>query len=106
MTSAAATTSAGVWVKLYIGDNDPRPTVFKIEPIPKDVNDLRKEIKQEMELNIAAPLLVVYPKQSEDATALPWINGIEALDPGDTPPSRTTSKLPLLVIARQQQQVS
>jgi len=101
MTSAAATTSAGVWVKLYIGDNDPRPTVFKIEPIPKDVNDLRKEIKKEKPndlKDIDADELDVYPQ----GTTFPIPSNTDKLNVWDGVPS-TTGPNPLIVVARQRQ---
>eukprot|EP00543_Licmophora_paradoxa_P008511 CAMPEP_0202446290 /NCGR_PEP_ID=MMETSP1360-20130828/4832_1 /ASSEMBLY_ACC=CAM_ASM_000848 /TAXON_ID=515479 /ORGANISM="Licmophora paradoxa, Strain CCMP2313" /LENGTH=58 /DNA_ID=CAMNT_0049062735 /DNA_START=14 /DNA_END=187 /DNA_ORIENTATION=+ len=55
-----------VWVKLYIGDNDQQPAVFKINQIPEDIDDLKKDIKKEKsnELEyIDADRLDVYPKQ-------------------------------------------
>mmetsp|Transcript_27119 Transcript_27119/g.38418 ORF Transcript_27119/g.38418 Transcript_27119/m.38418 type:complete len:384 (+) Transcript_27119:37-1188(+) len=97
MTSAAATTN--VWVKLYIGDNDPRPTVFKIEPIPKDVNDLRKAIKKEKPnrlKDIDADELDVYPQ----GTTFPIPSDTDKLNVWDGVPS-TTGPNPLIVVARQ-----
>jgi len=100
MTSAAATTSAGVWVKLYIGDNDPRPTVFKIEPIPKDVNDLRKEIKKEKPndlKDIDADELDVYPQ----GTTFHIPSNTNKLYEWDAVPSTTGPNPLIVVIARQ-----
>eukprot|EP00543_Licmophora_paradoxa_P000911 CAMPEP_0202441122 /NCGR_PEP_ID=MMETSP1360-20130828/445_1 /ASSEMBLY_ACC=CAM_ASM_000848 /TAXON_ID=515479 /ORGANISM="Licmophora paradoxa, Strain CCMP2313" /LENGTH=90 /DNA_ID=CAMNT_0049055893 /DNA_START=19 /DNA_END=287 /DNA_ORIENTATION=+ len=86
MESAAATTN--VWVKLYLGDNDPRPTVFKIEPIPKDVNDLRKAIKKEKPnrlKDIDADELDVYPQ----GTTFPIPSNTDKLNVWDGVPSTT-----------------
>lgn len=41
--------------------------------------------------DIDADELGVYLKQSEDSTSLPWNNGIEKLDPGETPLSEETT---------------
>jgi hypothetical protein len=64
----------------------------------RDVNDLCKAIKVEMDPDLnhcSAARLSVYPA----GTAFENCNTTNALDRGDEPPEGTTSKAPLVVIA-------
>lgn len=68
-----------VWIKLYIGQDDARPIVFKIKlSTVMDVHDLRNEIKKEnanVLKDVDAPTLEVYPKQQQNVPSLPWKDG-------------------------------
>lgn len=81
-----------VWVKLYIGGSgDKNPTVFKLKPIPDDINDLKKKIKEEERLVLPASHLDVYPK------------GTKAIRRtlSSAPPTDTTEDDPLIVVSRE-----
>lgn len=78
--------------------------MFKIKPIPEDINDLRKKIKEEKPnglKGIDADQLDLYPKQGENDKSLPWGSGIGIIDPGDHVDEGTTSRDPLIVLANQ-----
>jgi hypothetical protein len=44
-TSTDAVAPASVWVQLYWDNNEKSGEPFEIEPIPKNVNDLKKAVK-------------------------------------------------------------
>ena len=94
-------TTRSVWVQLYTGDII-SGSAFKIEPVPKDVYDLAKAVKNEWpELNyVAAARLNVYAA----GTAVPVPAGTKSLRPGVEIPESTTDQNPLIVVAPQQQQ--
>ena len=52
-TDAVAPASVWVWVQLYWDNNEKSGEPFEIEPIPKNVNDLKKDVIKD------------YPKNSE-----------------------------------------
>ena len=87
-------TSASVWIKLYIGNEN--FSLFKIRDFNGDVDDLKKEIKKEKkpELDyLAADRLDIYPAE----TAVPIAPGTVALLEDDNPPTGTTRANPLIV---------
>ena len=96
-----STMTTSVWVKLFIGENDQHPAVFKIQPIPADIddiNDLRKKIKEEMPNRLAGidpGELDVY----KPGTSYPNLEREMRFDPYDEVPKNTTGKNPLIVVA-------
>ena len=89
-----------VWVKLYRGKDDEEPSKFKINNFDGvDVDDLKKKIKEEEQLDFPASRLTVNPQQADDDESLPWNKGVEKIDPGDEPSTRTRSREPLIVLA-------
>jgi hypothetical protein len=95
---------SSVWVKLYykgeakpVRDADP----IEIEPIPKNVNALKKKVKVEKQTklnHVDAGDLKVYPSGTT------VLESTESLDPGDPVPANTSSKMPLIVIAPKPEQ--
>ena len=100
--------TTSVWVKLFIGDDDQHPAVFKIKPIPgdiDDINDLRKKIKEEMPNRLAGidpGELDVY----KPGTSYPNLEREMRFDPYDEVPQNTIGKNPLIVVAPAPKQVS
>ena len=102
-TSTDAVAPASVWVQLYWDNNEKSGEPFEIEPIPKNVGDLKKAVKEgfttELQHCGAARLKVYAPD-----TTVPIPNGTESLDPGDSVSFTTTSKAHLIVIAPKPQE--
>jgi hypothetical protein len=94
--------SSSVWVQLYYeGKNDPKGRPVEIEPIPKNINALAKEVKKERAVALShcdAADLDVYPPETK-----PPFSQDNAVGPGDDVPPGTTSKNPLIVVAPQLQ---
>ena len=87
--------TTSVWVKLFIGENDQHPAVFKIKPIPADIDDLRTEIRDQEQLECRASLLDIY----EPGTTYPNLEERKLLDLEQDVPEDTSSKKPLIVVA-------
>jgi hypothetical protein len=81
---------------LYIG-GEKNGSVFKVKPVPEDVNDLRKAVKEEWpELNeTAAARLIVYPA----GTSVENLDKASSLRLSGPVPDATTEDYPLIVIA-------
>jgi hypothetical protein len=95
-------TTITVWIQLYLGDVK-IGDAFNVKPIPENVADLKKAVKEECKPKLdfcGANELKVYAA----GTAVPGSAVTEALDPGDSVPTGTTSKTPLIVKAEQHQQ--
>lgn len=91
---------SSVWVKVYIGKNDSKPRVLKIEQIPEDIYSLKKAIKKEEQLEFPASQLVVYPAQHKDDCSLPWKkDNIESLEADDSVADKIKGKSRLIVLA-------
>ena len=85
-----------IWVKLYIGENDENSaSVFGIYNFHGNIDQLKKEIKKEAQLECPSFHLKVY----DAGTEYPNLKREKLFDPGDTVPENTTSKAPLIVVA-------
>ena len=97
------TTETSVWIQLYL-DTGKSGDVFKIQPAPKDVNDLKKAVKEECPntlQRVDSVHLTVFAAGVDP-------NNDEPLRPDFAVPDGTTYESPLIVVAapppQQQQQ--
>jgi hypothetical protein len=96
-------TSASVWVQLYYKGETETESVgqsFRIEPIPQDVDALKKLVHRELAPELthcSAARLKVY---AAGTNTVPIPEGTKALNPGHPVPTNSTSDLPLIVIAK------
>ena len=90
--------SSSVWVQLYYkGKDEPEGQQVEIEPVPKNIGALAKEVKKEMAeelLHCSPAKLVVYPSGTT-----PPFSQDKAINPGHDVPPGTTSNNPLIVVA-------
>ena len=89
-----------VWIKLYLGEDDPQPKLYKIlrDDDIEDVFDLTKKIKEEAKprLNdISVCELDIYPQ----GTTLPVEQGVDPLPANSAPPAGISFEHPLIAIA-------
>jgi hypothetical protein len=87
--------SSSVWVQLYYkGKDEPVGQPVEIEPIPRNIGALAREVKRELELDAKLNLIFACPA----GTTPPFLQD-KAIDPGDPVPTVPTSKNPLIVVA-------
>ena len=97
-----------VWVKLYIGEDDTKTSVFGIHDFTGNIDQLKQAIKQQEQLDCPASRLIVYHPGTDITEFNDESKKYSRLSA--PPPSDTTDDSPVIVVAppllQQQQQVS
>ena len=91
------TSRPSVWVKLFIGENDTKPSVFGIYEFNGIVDRLKIAVKETAQLALnhcAAFQLAIYPP----GTNVPFLS-TNCMGPREAVPTDTTSDSPLIVVA-------
>ncbi len=103
-TSTDAVAPDSVWVQLYWDNNEESGEPFEIEPIPKNVGALKKDVIKEYRNTLShadAAFLKVYAP----GTTVPIPNITHSLTPGEKVVKySTTDEKPIIVIAPKPQQ--
>ncbi len=98
-TSTDAVAPASVWVQLYYDNNEKSGEPFEIEPIPKNVGALKKDVIKDYPNTLShadAAVLKVYAPD----TTVPIPNDTHSLRPGEKVVKySTTDRKPIIVIA-------
>lgn len=97
VAAPAAMPTTSVWVQLYYkGQDKPCSHPTKIRPIPEDIDDLARQVKEEnhpmLKHCTVGTMYVYHPGTTSFLEA-------SSIDPGDAVPAGTTSKNPLIVVA-------
>ena len=103
-TSTDAVAPASVWVQLYWDDGITSGDAIKIQPVPDDVDDLKKAVQEEFLVAELRGMSKAQIRVYAPDTTVPIPNGTELLDPGDSVSFTTTSKAHLIMIAPKPQQ--
>ena len=92
---------SSVWVKVYIGKNDTKASLFGIHNFKgnKNVDQLKERIKEKEPLECSASWLVVYPPQQRDDNSLPWENNVGSLQADDSVYNKTNGRDRFIVLA-------
>ena len=86
-----------VWIKLYIGEDDPEPKVFGIYDFSGNIDQVKTKVQEEAKkrFNVDIYNLAAF----EAGTFVPVHEGATALRLSTSPPTNTTEDDPIIVIA-------